>query len=210
MCAGRNGVPDSACEISDGYRDLFRNHPQPMWVYDLATLRFLDVNDAACRAYGHPRERFLKMTFTELRPPEDRDFEGLFPHADKGTATLWRHRRADGSTFYAELVATEVAFEGRPARAVLALDATARLDIARALSESRAALAEAQELTHLGSFEVDLRSENIIWSAELYRIVGLDPKRELPRWLDEFDHPDDAATVRSEIERALREPFPSA
>jgi diguanylate cyclase (GGDEF)-like protein/PAS domain S-box-containing protein len=176
-----------------------------MWVFELATLRFLDVNEAACRAYGYARERFLRMSVAELRPPEDREFDRYFSHAAKGAATLWRHRRADGTTFYAEVVSSAVLFDGKPARAVLALDATARLEVARALSESRAALAEAQELTHLGSFEVDLRTEAITWSAELYRIVGLDADRELPRWLDEFDHPDDAATVRSEIERARRE-----
>ena len=205
---GVDGSLDPARHASDGYRDLFRHHPQPMWVFELATLRFLDVNDAACRAYGYSRERFLKMTVSELRPSEDREFDRYFAPADKGTATLWRHRRADGTTFYAEVLSSAVVFDGQPARAVLALDATSRLAVARALSESRSALAEAQELTHLGSFEVDLRSESITWSAELYRIVGLDPERELPRWLDEFDHPDDAATVRSEIEHARREGTP--
>ncbi len=179
-----------------------------MWVFELGSLRFLEVNDAACRLYGYSRERFLRMSVSELRPPEDREFDRFFAHADKGVATLWRHRRADGTTFYAEVVSSSVIFNGKPARAVLALDATARLEVARALSESRAALAEAQELTHLGSFEVDLRTESITWSAELYRIVGLDAERELPRWLDEFDHPDDAGTVRLEIERARRDRTP--
>ncbi|MFZ1124660.1 MAG: EAL domain-containing protein [Candidatus Baltobacteraceae bacterium] len=198
-----------AARVSDGYRELFRHHPQPMWVFDAATLRFLDVNEAACRAYGYSRERFLQMSVSELRLPEDREFDHhSFAQADKSAATLWRHMRADGTTFYAEVVSSAVVFDGKPARAVLAIDATSRLEVARALSESRAALAEAQELTHLGSFEVDLRTESITWSAELYRIVGLDAERELPRWLDEFDHPDDAATVRAEIERARRERTP--
>ncbi|MGP6158706.1 MAG: putative bifunctional diguanylate cyclase/phosphodiesterase [Vulcanimicrobiaceae bacterium] len=194
--------------VSDGYRDLFAHHPQPMWVFEIATLRFLDVNEAACRAYGYSREAFLRMSVPELRPPEDRDFDRFFSHVEKSASTLWRHRRADGSDFYVEVVSSAVIFDGKPARAVVALDATSRLEVARALSESRAALAEAQELTHLGSFEVDLRTESITWSAELYRIVGLDPERELPRWLDEFDHPDDAATVRLEIERARSERTP--
>jgi diguanylate cyclase (GGDEF)-like protein/PAS domain S-box-containing protein len=196
---------------ADGYRELFRRHPQPMWVFERATLRFLDVNDAACRTYGFTREQFLSMTVFDIRPEGDREFDDSFAHevaSEKNSSTLWRHRRADGSTFYVEVVSNHVVFEGKPARAVLALDATSRLEVARALSDSRAALAEAQELTHLGSFEVDLRTETITWSAELYRIVGLDSERELPRWLDEFDHPDDAATVRSEIERAKLERTP--
>ncbi|MFY9781579.1 MAG: PAS domain S-box protein, partial [Candidatus Baltobacteraceae bacterium] len=135
-----------AARVSDGYRELFRHHPQPMWVFDAATLRFLDVNEAACRAYGYSRERFLQMSVSELRLPEDREFDHhSFAQADKSAATLWRHMRADGTTFYAEVVSSAVVFDGKPARAVLAIDATSRLEVARALSESRAALAEAQE-----------------------------------------------------------------
>ena len=38
---------------------LFAASPLPMWVYDAATLAFLDVNDAAVRHYGYSREQFL-------------------------------------------------------------------------------------------------------------------------------------------------------
>ena len=53
------------------YRLLFESNPQPMWVYDLATLRFLAVNDAAVRHYGYSRAEFLDMTIKDIRPPED-------------------------------------------------------------------------------------------------------------------------------------------
>ena len=53
------------------YRLLFESNPQPMWVYDLTTLRFLAVNDAAVRHYGYSRAEFLDMTIKDIRPPED-------------------------------------------------------------------------------------------------------------------------------------------
>jgi len=37
------------CESAFDYRSLFHNNPQPMWVFDRETLRFLAVNDAAIR-----------------------------------------------------------------------------------------------------------------------------------------------------------------
>jgi PAS domain-containing protein len=40
---------------------LFTNNPQPMWVYDLQTLQFLEVNDAAISHYGYSRHEFLAM-----------------------------------------------------------------------------------------------------------------------------------------------------
>ncbi|HCZ33947.1 MAG TPA: hypothetical protein DHV93_11145, partial [Holophagaceae bacterium] len=47
---------------TDAFQELFRRHPVPMWIYDLQTLRFLEVNDAACQVYGHDREAFLLLT----------------------------------------------------------------------------------------------------------------------------------------------------
>jgi PAS domain-containing protein len=41
------------------YRTLFESNPHPMWVYDVETLRFLTVNDAAVAAYGYSREEFM-------------------------------------------------------------------------------------------------------------------------------------------------------
>jgi PAS domain S-box-containing protein len=52
-------------------RLLFLSHPQPMWVYDLETLAFLEVNNAAMVHYGYTREEFLAMTIRDIRPPED-------------------------------------------------------------------------------------------------------------------------------------------
>ena len=55
----------------DLYRLLFESNPQSMWVYDLATLRFLAVNDAAVHHYGYSRAEFLRMTPKDIRPQED-------------------------------------------------------------------------------------------------------------------------------------------
>src|SRR6202011_2298853 len=43
------------------------------------------------------------------------------------------------------------------------------------LGESQAALAEAQRLAQIGSFEWDIASDEVTWSDELFRIFGLDP-----------------------------------
>jgi diguanylate cyclase (GGDEF)-like protein/PAS domain S-box-containing protein len=199
----------------DGYRDLFLRHPQPMWVYEVASLRFLDVNDAACAVYGYSRADFLEMTTAEIRPAQDRRLFFEFVHAQDGdsprTPTLWRHKKADGTIFYVDVVSQSIDFHGTPAHIVIATDATARLAVSRALSESRAALAEAQELAHLGSFDTDYERDEVRWSAELFRILGVDPARERPRKLYEFDHPEDREAVMAEIARAraTRTPYTS-
>jgi PAS domain S-box-containing protein len=54
------------------YRAMFASNPQPMWVYDVETLRFLDVNDSAVAHYGYSRDEFRALTVLDIRPEEDR------------------------------------------------------------------------------------------------------------------------------------------
>jgi len=63
-----NVIPESNEGI---FRLLFKNHPLPMWIYDIKTLAFLEVNHAAIDKYGYTREEFLALTIKDIRPTED-------------------------------------------------------------------------------------------------------------------------------------------
>ncbi|MCM2269588.1 MAG: PAS domain S-box protein [Thermoanaerobaculia bacterium] len=204
------------------YRLLFDHHPQPMWVFDLESLRFLAVNEAAVKTYGYSREQFLAMTIAEIRPTED--VAALRESvADAGVATLrasiWRHRRADGETFRVEVSSHPVEFAGRAARMVMAIDVTARLAAEEALRESehelrrlawqldveRLRLVDAQAVAKVGSWETDLMSLAVTWSAETHRIFETDPAVLRPtheRFL-ELVHPDDRAAVDAAFAESL-------
>ncbi len=68
---GAGRVFHEAREADRRYRLLFDANPQPMWVFDVATLEFLAVNDAAIRRYGYSREEFLSMNIMDLQPADD-------------------------------------------------------------------------------------------------------------------------------------------
>ena len=101
-----------------------------MWVYDVETLRFLEVNEAACRGYGYSRAEFLVMTLHDIRPPEDMPaMEWWLRTADPRvvSSATWRHRRRDGTIFSAEVTSHEAAYGGRAARYACAIDVTERV-----------------------------------------------------------------------------------
>ncbi len=111
------------------YRLLFDANPNPMWVYDLETLKFLAVNESAVRRYGYSRDEFLGMTIKDIRPPED--VPKLVASFESGDAltparTTWRHRARDGSRIDVEILGSPLTFRGRPAELILAHDVTAR------------------------------------------------------------------------------------
>ena len=55
-------------ESEKRYSDLFRLNPQPMWVYDPQTYKFVQVNKAAIDHYGYSEKEFLSMTIMDIRP----------------------------------------------------------------------------------------------------------------------------------------------
>ena len=61
----RNKTLEALRTSEERYRLLFDASPQPMWVYDLESLRFLAVNQAAIDHYGYSREQFLARTIEE-------------------------------------------------------------------------------------------------------------------------------------------------
>jgi PAS domain S-box-containing protein len=75
----------------------------------------------------------------------------------------------------------------------------------QALVESERLLADAQRLAQIGSWDWDVANDRIVWSEELYRIYGLDPKEHLVSFLSSLErvHPDDREMVRQRVEEAL-------
>lgn len=111
------------------YRMLFDIHPNPMWVVEAKSLRFLAVNQAAVSHYGYSRDEFLSMTAEQLRYPEDiakllKDFQDQSRSYMQRAA---RHRKKNGEPIDVEIVSFNLEFDGRPARLGVVNDITERL-----------------------------------------------------------------------------------
>src|ERR1035437_9493287 len=122
------------------YRDLFESNPHPMWIYDSETLRFLAVNDTAVEEYGWSVEQFRAMTITDIRPPEDVPQLVAILNIHKAgvpTITQTRHLHADGSITQVEVTSHETAWDGRPARVVLATDLTEKVKLEEQLRQAQ-------------------------------------------------------------------------
>ncbi len=127
-------------ESEEKYRILFESNPHPMWVYDIETLKFLTVNDAAVAHYGHSRDEFLAMTLKDIRPAEDilpllENVARITTGIDK--AGVWRHRKKDGTVIHVEITSHVVDFGGRRGEIVLANDVTNSLKLEDQLRQAQ-------------------------------------------------------------------------
>ena len=203
----------AAVQLENQYRVIFEAHPTPMMIYDVVTLRFLEVNAAAITQYGYSRDEFLNLRVRDIRPPEDvRQFLQMLRQVDgAGFRGRWRHLRKDGSLIFVLIHSTPITFDGRAARIVVATDVTQQEQADEQVRQSEANLALAQRVARMGSWEVDLTErENRArhpprWSDETFRIFGLDPTTKVTH--ESFFHllhPDERQLARDAFIRQLQ------
>jgi PAS domain S-box-containing protein len=185
--ADRLSSEKAALASERDYRMLFQRHPQPMWLYDVDTLAFINVNDAAVARYGYSRDEFLAMTIKDIGPPEDvPKLLGLIgtplPPFDK--TGPWRHLLKDGSTVQVLVTSHAVTFGDHDARFVLAEDVTesTRLELelhqSQARSESNAELSRAKdEMVSTVSHELRTPLASIVGFAELMLTRAVTPEQ---------------------------------
>ncbi len=162
-------------ERHDIFRSLFYDIPLPMWVYDLDTFAFVDVNHAAMRHYGYSREEFLSMTIKDIRPPED------IPAVLKNIARLgqgisvsgtWRHRKKDGTVIDVEIISHGTTFGQRRVRFVIANDITARKRAEEALRRSEEKYRDLFENANDAIFIVDADLHYVDMNKKAVELLG--------------------------------------
>lgn len=112
------------------YKRIFEEIPMPMFIYDSATYKFMDVNAAAVKLYGFTREEFMTLT------PADVRLQGrlkLFDDkkapcaGDKVNLAYWLHYDKDRNPFHVCVYTNDTFFKGKPARQALVINIDNRL-----------------------------------------------------------------------------------
>ncbi|HEV2036585.1 MAG TPA: response regulator [Candidatus Dormibacteraeota bacterium] len=102
------------------YQLLFMAQPEATWVFDLGTLRFMEVNDAAIRRYGYSRDDFLAMTIKDINAPQEGPSPPAILYSERSGPRL--HRKKDGSVIKVWILTQDVNYCGQRSRYVMAQD----------------------------------------------------------------------------------------
>jgi PAS domain S-box-containing protein len=166
------------------FRFLFERNPGPMWVYDLETLAFLEVNEAAVTQYGYTQGEFKRMRITDIRPPED------IPRVKEVVSELaqgqnhsgeWRHIAKDGRELAVAVTGHKITFAGRPASLVHALNVTERRRAEQALRASEAQKGAVIELALDAVIVIDAQGRILEFNPAAERIFGFKRTQVLGR-----------------------------
>ena len=164
------------------FRNLIDQSSDAIEVVDPETLRFLDVNESACRDLGYTRDELLSLSVPDIDPVLNESMkarnEGELDQS--GFVTFESlHQRKDGLTFPVEINLKRVELD-RNYNVNIVRDITQRKRTEEALRQKSEELTEAQRLAGLGSWQWDARTDAVIWSEVLYRLLGRDPNLPPP------------------------------
>lgn len=158
------------------YSDLFHLSPQPMWVYDTETLRFLDVNIAAEKHYGYSLQEFLGMTIKDIRPIEE------IPQLIKRVGFLneqpaihnvgvYKHQKKNGDIIFVEIQSNTIPFQNTTGRIILANDVTERITYVEAIEKQNEKL---KEISWIQSHVVRAPLARIMGLIDIIKNYGID------------------------------------
>jgi PAS domain S-box-containing protein len=128
------------------YRNLFRLSPTPMWVYEVDTLQFLDVNEAAIKHFGYSKEEFLSMTIRDISPREGvnklEDIATTLTGARVHYEYITRLVKKNGGVIDVDIKNSFVDLDGKEARLVIAADISERVKYLQAIKAQNIELRE--------------------------------------------------------------------
>ncbi len=165
------------------YSELFHLSPLPMLIFDLKSLRFLDVNQAAVEHYGYSRREFMSMTLGDIKPAEPMPETEIELENDRlirktNSLGVFRHQKKDGRIIQVDVLANFMDYKGKPAKVLLANDITERQAYIKAIEDQNSKLKEISWI------------QSHIIRAPLTRIMAL-----VPLISDNLDNKDEQAKM---------------
>jgi PAS domain S-box-containing protein len=177
-----------------------------MWIYDIDSLRFLAVNDAAVALYGYSREEFLKLTLRHVRPQED--VPALEQQIENVRQTLlfdsgvWRHYTKNGAMLHVKVFGYTVEFRGKLARCVQIHNVTAEHEMLQRQETIERFLAVMRH-TPIDYWTIVTPEGIILHQSESARyILGYPEQERIGQNTLNFVHPDDVhllSAIASEL-----------
>lgn len=174
------------------FKQLFDNLGDAVFVTKIGGVnkgQILDVNSAAIKQTGYSKNELLNMNIIKdihISGTGDITTDKWEEKLNKGelvTSTEMK-RRKDGSEFWTEVIVTTVDYKGEIASLSINRDITNQKQAEEALYKSESNLIEAQRLAHVGSWEWDIKTDNVTWSRELFNLLGRDYNMPVPTYAE--------------------------
>jgi two-component system, cell cycle sensor histidine kinase and response regulator CckA len=192
----RRRAEDELRKNESMWRLLFEHNPLPTWLYELETLKFLKVNQAAAVLYGYTAQEFEQMGVLDIRPAEQREKALKYVRemtAESEEHEFWLHRAKDGRTFEVEIISHELKYAGKRVRLVVAQDISERRQL-------EGQLRQAQKMEAVGRLAGGVAHDfnNLLMVIKGHTellLNALEPAEQITRKIEQIDKSADRAAA---------------
>ena len=214
LCNERDLALKKLRESEQQYRLMFEANPNPMWVFNIETMKFLAVNEASVQHYGYTQKEFLSMSLQDMRLEEDiptflsEYHRWTEPHVYR--IGIKRHRKKDGTMIWVDLTARDIRFQDQNARMVLIRDVTAQLQAEAGLLRSEAQYRSIIEGAPYGIYRKQADGKLLLANPALVAMLGYESEEEilrLPASSVFFENPDDRKELLARAENQEIVPY---
>jgi len=174
--------------------------------------QFIKCNPAFCNFLGYTEIELLEKKISDVTYPDDIEFgmkelKMMMEGKIDTYSTQKRYIRKDGVIVWGEISISLVSDSDKKPLFFLPKiqDITKHKQAELLLVDSNYQFNKAQEIAHLGSWELDIASGRLVWSDEVYRILGLKPQ-EFESSYDaffEYVYPEDRELVDSSYTNSI-------
>ena len=205
----RKQAEASLRESEDKFRSIFEQATDGIMIADVETRKNIEANNAICVMLGYTREELVGLRVDDIHPKNDLPaIQEAFQKQLRGEISLASEvpmLRKDGSIIYADINATRVMLGGKQCLVGIFRNITERKQAETLLKTREKQLADSQRIAHIGSWEHNLTTGQVVWSDELFRLMGLDPQKDPADFKRFFEmiHPDDRPVLKKAIDETV-------
>ena len=117
----------------------FFDNPTPMWLFDVGTSKFKNVNNMALKAYGYTHSEMVGMSVTDVQSPNiinRLDYRAAdFVKEGKADLGIWQHQDKNGKAFYVRLFSSRKLYRSKTCRLVVAINIDIQVHTEEILAE---------------------------------------------------------------------------
>ncbi len=207
------------------FKKLFEDSSDAILLINESGL-FTECNQAALNLVKMTREQFLFKSPNFISPKyqpngqtSEESAQKMIELAnEKGLHRFdWTHINVQGDEFIVEVSLMPIVVKGETMLHTTWRDITERIQNEKALKRAKEKaerneleLKKAQEITHIGSWYLDLDSSEVVWTEELSKMYGFDPNLPVPPYTEHMKlfTPESWETLASSLENTKKTGIP--
>ena len=179
---------------------LFEAHPQPLWIVERDSLRFLAVNAAALEQYGYLRRELLSMTMFDVCAGQQcGDLDFAFEHRRR-----WLHRKRNGGLLHVSVDCRPMQYSGKAAWIVGITPLAVEVPYPPAQECTDSYFRKLSE-NMVDMLTVLDRGGRVKYASPSHSsVLGYSPEQFIGAPVFDYLHPDDVERVRRTFQRRLK------